>query len=136
MKRKNKGLFSISEIESKYFNDKEGFIELESCPKGGMNCTEHITLINKKMSKSRNLILNKDFERAIEELKIAYFKTTDLAEPSCLKCAELFRSTITKSLEVIQKDLQKMTTGIFKAKRFNSSYELATNVLKEFKEGI
>lgn len=129
-------LFSISEKESTYFDDKTEFIELERCPLEEINCTEHLSLINKKMRKSRTFWLNKDYSRAIEELKIAYHKTTELNQPSYRQCAELFRSTITKSMETIHNDLQKMTSGIFKARRFNSSLELGTSVLKEFKLGI
>lgn len=129
-------LFPISEKESTYFDDKTKFIELESCPPGEINCTEHLSLINKKMRKSRTFWLNKDYPRAIEELKIAYQETTELNQPSCMQCAELFRSTITKSMESIHNDLQKMTSGMFKARRFNSSLELGTSVLKEFKLGI
>ncbi len=136
MRGKIMELFSISQKESMYFNDKEGFIEVESCPIGGMICTEHLALINKKMRLSRTHWSNKDFTQAIEELKIAYNKTTELNQPSCKPCAALFRTTITTSLEAIHEDLQEMTTGFFRAKRFLSSYELATITLKEFKNGI
>lgn len=134
MKGKIMELFSISEKESKYFNDKEGFIEIESCPVGVKFCTEHLTFINKKMRISRTHWLNKNFLLAIEELKLAYNKTTEINEPACLQCAALFRTTITKSMEAIHEDLQDMTTGFFRAKRFQSSYELAARTLKEFKE--
>lgn len=136
MKEKISGLFSISQKESNYFNDKEGFIELESCPLGTEICIEHLDFINNKMRISRSYWLNKDFLQAIEELKKAYHKTTELNQPSCLQCAKLFRSTITNSMEAIHEDLLEMTSGIFKAKRFNSSLELSTIVLSEFKQGI
>jgi len=136
MKGKIMELFSISQKESMYFNDKEGFIEVESCPIGGMICTEHLALINKKMRLSRTHWSNKDFIQAIEELKIAYNKTTELNQPSCKPCAVLFRTTITKSLEAIHEDLLDMTTGFFRAKRFQSSFELADITLKDFKAGI
>jgi hypothetical protein len=136
MRGKIMKLFSISEKESKYFNDKEGFIEIESCPVGGMICTEHLAFINKKIRFARSHWLNKNFVLAIEELKIAYYKTAEINEPSCVQCAALFRTTITNSMEAIHDDLKDMTTGFFRAKRFQSSYELAAITLKEFKEGI
>ena len=136
MKGKIMELFSISAKEGKYFNDKEGFIEVESCPIGVMFCTEHLAFINKKMRISRSHWLNKNFVLAIDELKIAYNKTAEINEPTCTQCAALFRTTITKSMEAIHEDLQEMTTGFFRAKRFQSSYELATITLKEFKDGI
>jgi hypothetical protein len=134
MKGKIMELFSISAKEGKYFNDKEGFIEVESCPVGVMFCTEHLAFINKKMRFSRSHWINKNYLLAIEELKLAYNKTTELNQTSCMQCADLFRSTITNSLETIQEDLHEMTTGFFKARRFQASYELATRTLKEFKE--
>ena len=136
MRGKIMELFSISEKESKYFNDKEGFIEIESCPVGGMICTEQLAFINKKMRISRSHWLNKNFVLAIDELKIAYNKTAEINEPACTQCAALFRTTITKSMEAIHEDLRDMTPGFFRAKRFQSSYELATITLKEFKDGI
>lgn len=129
-------LFSISEEEGHYFNDSEGFIEMESCPIEATFCIEPLVLINMKMRISRTRWLNKDYEQAIEELKIAYQKTTEINQNSCLQCARLFRSTITKSMETLHEDLEKMTSGFFKAKRFNSSLKLAASVLKEFKQGI
>lgn len=136
LKGKIMGLFSISEEDCHYFNDSEGFIEMESCPIEATICIEPLALINEKMRISRTHLLDKNYLQAIEELKIAYHKTTELNQDSCLQCAKLFRSTITKSMEAIHEDLQKMTTGFFKAKRFNSSLELAASVLTEFKQGI
>lgn len=136
MKGRFMELFSISAKEGKYFKDKEGFIEVESCPIGLMFCTEHLDLINKKMRFSRSHWLNKNYLQAIEELKLAYNKTTEINQTSCAQCVSFFRSTITKSMEAIHEDLHDMTTGFFRSKRFQSDYELADQVLKEFKEGI
>lgn len=72
MRDKINGLFSISEKESQYFNDKEGFIELGSYPSETEICIEHLDLINKKMHNSRSYWLNKDFPQAIEALKMAH----------------------------------------------------------------
>ena len=134
MEGKKTGLFQTSKKDSKYFNDENLFIELESCPLEGKHCKEHMAFINKNMRVSLGHLLNKEYSQSIEELKTAYYKTTELNEPACLQCAQFFRSTITRSMEQIQEDLQKMSTGIFKVKRFNSSLEQANNVLKEFKK--
>jgi len=134
MKGKIMELFSISANEGKYFNDEEGFIEVESCPIDVMFCTEHLAFINKRMRFSRSHWINKNYLLAIEELKLAYNKTTELNQTPCVQCADLFRSTITNSLESIQEDLNRMTTGFFRARRFQASCELANRTLKEFKE--
>jgi len=127
------GLFTIFERETVYFKDETGIIELESCHTGGIICTKPLSFINKKMRTSRTYWLNKDYHKAIEELKIAYHKTFEITESNCQTCAELFRSTIIKSLEAIHDDLLKMTSGIFKANRFKPSLELSSSVLAEIK---
>ncbi|MDO8929825.1 MAG: hypothetical protein Q7W54_12665 [Bacteroidota bacterium] len=129
-----KKLFSISEKESKYFDDKHECIELVSCRFDGTNCMAQRALINKKMLTLRRLWLNKNYEHSIAELKSAFYNTDELDQSTCLQCAKLFRSTITRSLENIHEDLHKMTTGFFNIQHYQSHYELATNVLKEFKE--
>lgn len=133
MEGKKTGLFQICKKDSKYFNDRNLFIELESCPLEGKNCKEHRAFINRNMRISLNHVLNKEYAQSIEELKSAYYKTTELNQPTCIQCAELFRATITRSMEHIQEDLHKMSTGFFKAKRFNSSLEHVNSVLKDFK---
>ena len=134
MKGKIKKLFSISEKEGKYFDDQHECIELVSCHFDGTSCMEQRAQINKKMLTSRRSWLNKNYEHSIEELKLAFYNTAELNQPSCIQCAQLFRSTITRSMENIHGDLQKMSTGFFNAKNYQSNFELATSVLKEFKE--
>lgn len=134
MKRKMSELFSISKRDSKYFNDKEDFIELVSCPIEGTNCKDHRKLINKSMLESRRHLLDKDYSQSIQELKNAFNNTAELDQSACFQCAKLFRSTITQSVEVIHEDLQKMSSGIFGSKHYQSSYLMAASVLSEFKK--
>ena len=110
-------------------------IELVGCPLGGTNCKEHRKIINRDYYASQNYFLNKEYSRSILALKDAFQKTTDIQETSCLRCAELFRDTITQSLENIHDDLHRMSTGIFGSNRFHSSLQLAVSVLKEMKNG-
>lgn len=63
----------------------------------------------------------KDYKESIAALKDAFDKTIELQENPCLKCAALFRATITESLENVHDELQSMSTGIFKLKRYESS---------------
>jgi hypothetical protein len=133
MKDKRVSRFSLSEEENDYLNYEENKIELVACPRGGHNCSEHRLIINKYLLASSNYHANKDYNRSIEALKIAYSKTTDLQEPTCLNCALMFRCLVTQSLESIHDDLQKMASGFLFRKRFKSSYQLAKVVLEEFK---
>lgn len=133
MKDKRTKLFSLSDTDGDYINDKQDKIEVVDCPRDGRNCMEHRSVINQSYLESNHHLDSKDYHRAIEALKGAFYKTTELKEPTCQNCVKLFQQTITQSLEEIQANLHKMTTGIFKAKRFQSSYELATSVLEEIK---
>jgi NAD-dependent dihydropyrimidine dehydrogenase PreA subunit len=130
------GLFTIFEKSDVKLNENSESIQLENCPQGGFLCVEQLSLINKKMSNSRQYWTNKEFAQAIEELKIAYRKTYEINHSTCIQCADLFRATIRKSMEAIQKDLQDMTSGIFKANRYKPSLELVSTALKEITEEI
>lgn len=133
MKDKMKKLFSLSVSDTEYFNDKNDKIEIVSCPLEEKKCKEHLSVVNRSHLESGIYHRDKDFQRSIETLKSAFYITTELQEPPCLKCAGLFRSTITQSLENIHGELGKMSTGLFRTKRYHASYIEAGNVLKEFK---
>lgn len=134
MKEIRRRLLSFSKNDEDYFKEEENKIELLGCRRGGNNCIEHRAQINKNFQDSHAYYREKDYQRSIESLKNAFQKTTELEELSCLKCAEFFRSTITESLENIHDDLHKISTGLFKKKRFQSSYVLAKDVLKDFRK--
>ncbi len=133
MKDKRKSKFSLSKYDNDYFGDGEDKIELVKCPRGGVNCSEHRFFINKHLLASHKFHVSKDYHRSIEALKLAYDKTTDLREPTCLNCAILFRCMVTQTLENIHDDLHQMAKGLLFNKRYQSSYEFAGIVLKEFK---
>ena len=133
MKNMSKSRFSLAKEDNDYFNYGENKIELVACPRGGQNCSEHRLIINKYILASRKYHVSKDYNRSIEALKVAYDKTTDLQEPTCLNCALMFRCLVTQSLENIHDDLQQMANGLFFRNRFKSSYQLAKVVLEEFK---
>jgi hypothetical protein len=132
-----KGMFSLSVLESKYFNDNQDKFEIVGgCPRKYKDCREQLLFINESYLTSGRKLREKDYQGSIEALKSAFYKTKELQEPFCIKCADLFRSNITKSLELIYEDLHKMSTGIFRSKRFQSSFELASIVLAEFNKEI
>lgn len=108
--------------------------EMVRCVRGGRDCQEHRLVINRGFNESDSFLVNKEYSMSILTLKDAYYKTTDLQESACAQCADLFRCTITKSLESIHDDLFRMTRGLFGTKRYQSSYELVCNVLAEIKK--
>ena len=126
--------FSLTGKEDKYVGGSQTKIEMINCPLDKVLCVEQLSVINKYYLESNEYHLKKDYQRSIEALKLAFDSTYEIHNSSCLKCAELFRSTIISSLENIHLDLEKMTTGMFKSKRFQSSFELATLALDEFKK--
>lgn len=132
MKTKMRKLFSLSEVDSEYFNDSQDKIQLVSCPRKEMICKEHLAVVNKCYVESEQFRRDKDYDRTIDTLKRAFYKTTELLDQPCTKCAMLFRSTITESLENIHGELEKMSTGLFGKKRFHTNSIMAANVLKEF----
>jgi hypothetical protein len=134
MEGKEKGQFSNGEKNG--VDKKQDPIELLFCPqkKEGSNCMEHRAVINQSILASRRHVINKEYQVSIAELKTAFYKTSELQDATCLQCASLFRSTIIQSMEHIHEDLRKMTTGFFKAKRYLPTFELADEVLTEFKK--
>jgi hypothetical protein len=131
---KRKGLFLLSISDSEYFNDSQGKIELVGCPQLGEDCKKHISQINKSFLSSDRFWRDKDYPQAIDELKSAFYTSNKFMDTSCTSCLELFHATIIRSLENIHQDLYRMSTGLFSRKRYQSSYELATGVLEEFKK--
>lgn len=134
MNEKIRKLFSISEIDTEYFNDKVNKIELVNCKLVEKKCTEHIAVVNTRYREFERFHRDKDFQNSIEALKNAFDKTLTIKETSCIKCTELLRSTIIKSLENIHWELEKMSKGIFRATRYQSSYVKVEKVLRECKK--
>lgn len=132
MGKKRGGLFSGTNKGDN--NARPGKIELLDCQFGGEKCKEHLSVVNENYLEFQEYRKGKEYEKSIAALKNAFDKTTELQEDSCLKCAALFRATITESLENIHDELQRMSTGIFKTKRYESSCIEARNVLNEFQE--
>jgi len=127
-------LFEMSEFKADNLANKQDKIELLSCPNKGMICKEHLSVVNSSYMISEQHRKDKNFNLSIDLLKKAFYKTTELNEPPCSKCAVLFRSTITESLRGIHIELERMSTGFFGSKRYISSLMLAANVLKEFED--
>jgi hypothetical protein len=109
-------------------------IELLACNTGAQNCKEHLLIINKCYVEAHSYHLEKDYLNTIESLKCAYYKTCDLKEENCIKCAEFFRSTITQSIENLNGELESLTSGITANKRYLSSYNKSSNFLQDIRK--
>lgn len=114
----------------------EDKIELLACNAGTQNCKEHLLIINKCYVEANSFHIEKDYLNSIESLKNAYLMSCDLRHDSCLECANLFRSTIAKSLENINNELHRLTSGIMKNKRYIKSYKESCAVLNDIKKEI
>jgi hypothetical protein len=132
MKTDMNKLFSSSAVNSDYSENKQDKIELISCPRKDMTCKQLLSVVNQCYVVSEHYLRERDYDRSIDTLKSAFYKTTELVEQPCSKCAALFRSTITESLENIHDELGKMSRGIFSKKRYQTSFLMSENVLKEF----
>lgn len=134
MKTMTKKLISTSSPESEYFENKQDKFELVSCPRKEMICQEHLSVVNKCYAESDQYFMDKDFNSSIDTLKEAFYKTTELVDSPCTKCALAFRSAIAESLEYIHYDLEKMTSGFFGKKSYKPSCTKASEVLNEFEK--
>jgi hypothetical protein len=127
-------LFSFSEAETDCFNDNQDKIELVSCPRTKMICQKQLSFVNKCFKESEQYVRDKDFNRSIDTLKDAFYKTAELDQLPCAKCAALFRSTINESVESIHDELEGMISGLFGNKSYKSNLAKAANVLDEFEK--
>jgi hypothetical protein len=124
---------SNSDKKSNDFNNNNDTIELVRCPLKERLCDNQLKIINEKMGLAQTHWINKDFAKAIEELRVAFYATNELSTTSCVQCVALFRATIIKTLEALHEDLRQITTGFFKAKRHQNGYKLATSILDELR---
>lgn len=128
------GFSSLLNGDTESHNSDDNKIELLGCPSGGNNCKTQLALINKNYAESARHQNEKNYQKAIELLKSAYYKTHEMQKSSCVQCAALFRTTITRSLEDMHKELERMSTGIFRNKRYYGVYIEAGKVLKELSQ--
>ncbi len=125
--------FGISVVDTEYLNTKQDKIELVSCKLKDLQCEKLIPVINESYVEVTQFRLDKDYQRSIEALKNAYFKTLELKQSSCFKCADFFRSMIIESLENIYLELEKLNTGYYRKNHFQTSYVTAGIVIDEIK---
>ena len=126
-------LKSFSDYET-YEREAGNKFELISCPRNGRNCKKHLVAINKDYIESDYYLKNKEYNESIEALNSAFTKTYELKEETCEQCAKTFRYTILQTLQNIHMELYNMSNGLFKSKRYRSSYIFAGNVLNNLKQ--
>lgn len=119
--------------DSDYFNDEEDVIKLESCNGGGDICTMQMRVMNDNLILARKFIEKKEYTNALEEIRKAYVSTNELKNMPCLKCADLFRDIILKSLEKIVADLKKLTSGFWGNKNYLFDLSEAEKLLETLK---
>ena len=108
--------------------------ELVNCPKGGASCSSQLYDINRNFENSDIYLQNKEYLMSVESLKMAFEKTYELEDSKCRKCSQLFRSTIINSLENMHVELERMASKRFRGQRFQGSYILVDNALRNLKE--
>lgn len=136
MKEKQREIFPFSTPETERSDIQKDRIELVSCPLREIMCNVHLSSVNKSFIESKQFHKNKDFQKSIESLKSAFYKTTELMENPCTKCVQHFRTNIIEFLEIIYNELSKIVKGIFGDKRYQQNCNTAIKLLKEFEDAI
>jgi hypothetical protein len=126
-------MFSFSASESEYFEEQRDKIEFTGCKLSGHLCLNILPEINDQFRESDLFYRDRDFNRSIDALEIAWHKATELKGPDCQKCALFFQATVVQSLESIHNELYRMTKGIFGTNRYQSCYIKADNLLKRIR---
>jgi len=122
----------LTQINIKHSKNLQEKIELVNCPLKEMMCETHLTTIYTSFLESEQYRIEKNFDQSIETLKSAFYKTSELMNHPCTRCAHHYRINIIESLENIRNELGKMTNGFFGKKRYQSIYLKADEVVKEF----
>lgn len=120
--KNNNRLTTRKEKKNNRLRNEEKF-ELVSCPLGGFHCKDSILpKINRLYRESDIYRVNREYEKSIELLNEAYQTTLELKQSSCFKCVGFFQNNITETMEIIQKELNQMSKGIFSTRRYQNAY--------------
>jgi len=112
-------------------DDSRDIIELVSCQNDGESCSELRPEINRLLRAARKSRVNKEYRKAIDEIVEAYFLTEQNMADGCRECREFFRETMLNSLNLITAELKKMSSGIFRDKRYREVYQFSAVKLEE-----
>jgi hypothetical protein len=126
-------LFSLSVTDNEYFHDNQDKIEMIGSKKDHHVCLTYLPEINRLLKESDIYYRDRDYTRSIEALEKAYENTMELQNTECFKCAGLFLSTIVTSLEEMNRELQRMSKGLFHTDRYQSSSIKTERLLIKYK---
>jgi hypothetical protein len=136
MNAKQRDSFPYTIKETEHSDIQIERIELVSCPLKEIICNVHLSTLNNSFLESKQYHKNRDFQKSIESLKIAFYKTIELMENPCTKCVQHFQTKIIESLEAIYGELNNIVKGIFGDKRFQQNLNTAVKLLKEFEDAV
>lgn len=126
---------SKNNIETKTFQ-KEKSITLEGCPQGGEKCNDLLKKVNNLLFLSNQHMLNKDFIRALEMKEKAFNETVILQSEHCFPCGGLFRKFIYDAVNDYILEMEKMSKGLFRKKKYAGQLKKAGLFQKSMKEYI
>ena len=106
-------------------------IELVSCPRNGVNCSELRGKINQLLLAANKSRINKEYRKAIDEVREAYFSADCLTTDSCRECMDLFQETMLNSLKQTNGELKRMSSGFLRSQRYREVYLFSSETLDE-----
>lgn len=124
------GLFSLAGRE----DDNRDIIELVSCRWNGQKCSGVRREINRLLRSARKSRLNKEYRRAVDEISEAYFLTDQVTDGDCQGCLSFFRETMLNSMILIDAELKRMSSGLFRGKRYQEASLFASQKVDELKK--
>lgn len=133
MKSNMRKLFFMSGTDTEQIDIRQEKVELVNCPLREMMCNTHLSKINKSYFEAEKQRKEKDFIGSIDNLKSAFYKTSELINHPCARCVHNYRSIIIDSLENINEELDRTTSGIFGNKRLLPTFLKSSELLEEFK---
>ena len=110
--------------------DKFRFV---SCSVKGVYCSKILPEINELYANSELARIDKEYQRSAELLQQAYVKTIVLEKPVCAQCVNFFQTSITETVENMQKEVLDMSLGFYHRKYYEQTYARLCGFLKKLK---
>ena len=126
-----KSRFSFQDAESGDLNQKNDKFKLVSCPRNAVQCRDVLPQVNQLYSESELARINKEYQRSIELLQQAYYKTLELNQPTCVNCVKLFHANIKETLEILHKEIHKNSSRNSRKKRKLVAYTKMVRFLEK-----
>ena len=115
-------LFSKVKTNNSNEYQQEDKFHLISCHLEKTYCHNVLKEVNQLYAESEIARINNEYLKSVEKLQIAYDKTKELNESSCVKCVNLFQSNINQTLEIMKKELQQSSKGFFGRRNYQTAY--------------